>query len=172
MALQPPERIRHRDERCPVAQGAGLALDPRQIMPPLINGAARQMVRPLDDPAMFAQDMTFGGDHDPLRHRELLGKLIPLARPCRNLEHRLNRTAAPILADRVTRQTRPPLDLRGSASPHENATAGLHPITPCRSFQCPPAHKLEERSKTWVTSHSKFTALPGQLSGEINSQMY
>jgi hypothetical protein len=59
---------------------------------------------------------------------------------------------------------------RGSASPHENATAGLHSITPCRSIQCPPAHKPEERSITWVTSQSKFIPLPGQLSIEINSR--
>jgi Transposase zinc-binding domain len=50
--------------------------------------------------------------------RQLLGKRVQLARPCRNLKHRLHRTAAQILADRVARQTRPPLDL-----------ADRHPLT-------------------------------------------
>jgi hypothetical protein len=40
-----------------------------------------------------------------------LRKRVQLARPCRNLEHRLHLTGTQILVDRVARQARPSLDL-------------------------------------------------------------
>jgi hypothetical protein len=54
--LQLPEGGRHLHEGRAIAQGAGLALDDGQIMPPVVDGARRQMVRTLDQPRMLAQD--------------------------------------------------------------------------------------------------------------------
>ena len=61
-----PERIGHLGERRTVAQGAGLALDHRQIMPPVIDRSPAVVMGSIDDPAVLAQDLTLGGDDDPL----------------------------------------------------------------------------------------------------------
>ncbi len=58
--LQLPEAVGHLAEGRAVAQGAGLALDDGQIVPPVVDGAARQMVGPLDEPPMLAQDLALG----------------------------------------------------------------------------------------------------------------
>ena len=42
--LQPPERLGQIEERRPIAQGTGLALDHRQIVPPVIDRTSRQVV--------------------------------------------------------------------------------------------------------------------------------
>ena len=44
MALQLPEGIRHLGERRAIAQGAGLALDDRQIVPPVVDRSPWQMM--------------------------------------------------------------------------------------------------------------------------------
>ncbi len=67
MLLQASEGLRQIDEGRVVAQGARLALEHRQIMAPVINRSSRQMMGALDDPRMFAQDLPFRGDDDPLR---------------------------------------------------------------------------------------------------------
>ena len=64
MLLQPPERFRQFGERRAVTQGARLALDHREIVAPIIDGAAGQMMRPLDEPRVFADDLPFGNDND------------------------------------------------------------------------------------------------------------
>jgi hypothetical protein len=66
MALQLPERIGHLEERRPIAQGARLALDHCQIVPPVIDRPPRQVVRTVDNPRMLAQDLPLGGDDDPI----------------------------------------------------------------------------------------------------------
>lgn len=66
LPLQLPERIGHLGEGRAVAQGAGLALDHRQIVPPVIDRPPRQVMGTLNDPAMFAQDPHLGGDDEPL----------------------------------------------------------------------------------------------------------
>lgn len=50
----------------PVAQGAGLALDDRQVVPPVVDDTIWQVVRSLDYPLMFAQDLPFGGNDQTL----------------------------------------------------------------------------------------------------------
>lgn len=49
-----PERIGHLCERGTVAQGSGLALDPRQIMPPVIDRSSAGVAGSIDDPAVLA----------------------------------------------------------------------------------------------------------------------
>jgi len=58
MALKLPECLGHLSEGCPIAQGARLALDDRQIVPPIVDGSSRQMMGPINDPRMFAQDLS------------------------------------------------------------------------------------------------------------------
>ena len=48
---------------------------------------------------------------DPQPTRQLLGERVKLARPLGNLELRFNRIGAKVLADRVARQSAPPLNL-------------------------------------------------------------
>ena len=67
MALQLPERFGHLGEGRPVTQGAGLALDHRQIVPPVVDRPPRQVMGSFDDPRMLAQDLALGGDDDPFR---------------------------------------------------------------------------------------------------------
>ena len=67
MPLQLPERFGHLGEGRPVAQGAGLALDHRQIVPPVVDRPPWQVMRSFDDPRMLAQDLALGGDDDPFR---------------------------------------------------------------------------------------------------------
>ena len=66
VTLQAAERLGKINERRAVAQGAGLALDHRQIVPPVIDRASRLVVGPLDDPRVLAQDLALGHQHDPL----------------------------------------------------------------------------------------------------------
>ncbi len=66
LALELPERIGHVRERGTIAQGSGLALDHRQIMPPVIDRSPAGMMRSIDDPAVLAQDLPLGGDHDSI----------------------------------------------------------------------------------------------------------
>jgi len=67
MALQLPESVGQLGKRRPVAQGAGLALDHGQIMPPVIDRSPWQVMGAFDDPGMLAQNLPLGGDDDPLR---------------------------------------------------------------------------------------------------------
>ena len=67
LALKLPERIGHLGERGTIAQGSGLALDHRQIMPPVIDRSPAGMMGSIDDPAVLAHELTLGGDHDPRR---------------------------------------------------------------------------------------------------------
>ena len=64
--MQSPQGGRQFGEGRSIAQGARLALDDRQIVPPVVDGASRQMVGSLDDPWMFAQDPPLGGHDDAL----------------------------------------------------------------------------------------------------------
>jgi len=66
MALQLPERIGQLGEGRTIAQGTRLALDHRQVVPPVVDRPSRQVVRAFDDLIMLAQDMAFGGDDDPV----------------------------------------------------------------------------------------------------------
>ncbi len=50
MTLQLPERFGQLGEGSAVAQGAGLALDDREIMPPVVDRPRRQVMRAVDDP--------------------------------------------------------------------------------------------------------------------------
>ncbi len=65
VALQATERLGEINERRPVAEGAGLALDHRQIVSPVIDRAARLVMRALDNARVLAQDLTLGHDNDP-----------------------------------------------------------------------------------------------------------
>lgn len=65
--LQLPEGIRQVGKRRPVAQGAWLFLDHRQIVPPVIDCLLRQVLGALDDPGTLEENLPVGGDDDPLR---------------------------------------------------------------------------------------------------------
>ena len=65
--LQLPERFRHLGERRLIAQGTGLALDDRQIVPPVIDCSPSQVMGTLDDPGMSAQELAFGHNDDLVR---------------------------------------------------------------------------------------------------------
>ena len=60
MTLQLPEGFGHLEKGCTIAQGTWLALDHRQIMPPVIDCASRLVMGALDEPGMFAPDLAFG----------------------------------------------------------------------------------------------------------------
>ena len=65
--LQSPEGRRQLGEGRAVAQGAGLALDDRQIMPPVVDGRrALALVRAGEDAGVLADDLPLGGDDDAL----------------------------------------------------------------------------------------------------------
>jgi hypothetical protein len=66
LALQLLERLGHLRKRRTIAQRFRLALDHRQIMPPVIDGSPGQVVRPFDDPGMLAQDLPFCRHNNPL----------------------------------------------------------------------------------------------------------
>ena len=66
MALQLPEGIGQVGKGRPVAQGARLALDHRKIMPPVIDRSPWQVMGALDDPGMLTQNLSLGGDDNPL----------------------------------------------------------------------------------------------------------
>lgn len=65
--LQLSERLRQFREGGAIPQSAGLTLNDRQIVMPVVDRAGRLIVRPLDDPVMFADDLAFGDDHQPFR---------------------------------------------------------------------------------------------------------
>jgi hypothetical protein len=65
--LQLPEGIGHLQEGGSVAQGSRLALDHRQVVTPVIDRPPGQMMGPLDDPLMLAQDPALGRHDDPVR---------------------------------------------------------------------------------------------------------
>ena len=54
MLLQRLEGLRQLGERRPVAQGAGLSLDHRQIVPPIIDRPRAAAARPVDEAAVLA----------------------------------------------------------------------------------------------------------------------
>ncbi len=65
--LEGAEGRRQLGERRAVAQGARLALDDRQVMPPVEDGRrARALVGAGEDAGMLADDLPFGGDDDTL----------------------------------------------------------------------------------------------------------
>ena len=65
--LQPLEGFGQFGEGRAVAQGSRLALDDRQIVPPIVDGLAKTVVRPLDDAAVLADELPLRGNHNPLR---------------------------------------------------------------------------------------------------------
>ena len=67
LTLELPERIGHVRKRGSIAQGTRLALDHRQIMPPVIDRPAAGIMGSIDDPPVLAHELTLGGDHDPRR---------------------------------------------------------------------------------------------------------
>jgi hypothetical protein len=64
--LQLPEGRRQFQERGAVPKGSGLALNDRQIVPPVVDRARRQMVAALDQASMFAQDAALSRDDQPV----------------------------------------------------------------------------------------------------------
>src|SRR5690606_19540104 len=63
--LQPFEGFGEFSKGSAVAQSTGLALDDRQIVTPVVDGATGAVMRPLDDAGMLAYDMPLRGNHDP-----------------------------------------------------------------------------------------------------------
>ena len=61
LCLQQAEGLGHPRKGSTIAQGAGVALNDRQIMAPIVDDPPRLVVRPLNDTLMRANDM-------PLRH--------------------------------------------------------------------------------------------------------
>ena len=61
--LQPAKRLGHLGKRSAVAQGPRLAPDHRQVVPPVVNGAAGDVMRTLDDAGVLAHELQLG-DHD------------------------------------------------------------------------------------------------------------
>jgi len=57
--LASPNTLAHSLKLRLVAQGAGLALNDRQIMAPVVNGLPRPIVRSLDDPPVLTYDLAF-----------------------------------------------------------------------------------------------------------------
>ena len=66
MLLQPPEGLRQFDERRAVPQSAGLSLDDRQIVAPVIDRSAGVVMRSVDDPSMLTEDLPLRHDDDPV----------------------------------------------------------------------------------------------------------
>jgi hypothetical protein len=52
--LQLPECIRHLAKRCPIAKRSRLALDHREIVPPVVDRPSRKVMRAFDNPRVFA----------------------------------------------------------------------------------------------------------------------
>lgn len=65
--MQLSERFRYLGEGSAIAQGSRFALDDRQIMPPVVDRLPRQVMRPVYDPPVLAQDLPLGSDDDPFR---------------------------------------------------------------------------------------------------------
>ena len=66
LALQLLEGLWELQERRAITQCPRLALDYCQIVPPVIDCPPSGVVRSVDNPSMFAQDLTLGGHDDPL----------------------------------------------------------------------------------------------------------
>src|ERR1700677_4752403 len=65
--LQGPEGRREFGERSAVAEGARLALNDRQIVPPVVSGGRTlALVGAGKNATMFADDLSLGGDDNPL----------------------------------------------------------------------------------------------------------
>ena len=64
--LEPAERLRHLGKRRAVAQRPWLALDHRQVVPPVVDRAAGSVVGALSDPGVLADDMALGHHHEPV----------------------------------------------------------------------------------------------------------
>ena len=67
MTLQLPEGFRHLEKGGAIAQGTGLALDHRQIMPPVIDCPSRLVMRAVDEPDVLAHDLAFGHNDKTIR---------------------------------------------------------------------------------------------------------
>ena len=67
MILQLPEGRRQFQERGAVPKSPGLALEDRQIVPPVVNRLCWQLVTALDHSGMFAQDVALSRHHQPVR---------------------------------------------------------------------------------------------------------
>src|SRR5579871_6250434 len=66
--LKGPESWRQLGEGCAVTQSSRLALNDRQIVPPVKDGRrALALMRTGEDAAVLADNLTFGGDDDALR---------------------------------------------------------------------------------------------------------
>ena len=65
VALQATERLGQINERSAITQGAGLALDHRQIVPPVVDRASRLVMGALDKARVLTQDLPLGHDGDP-----------------------------------------------------------------------------------------------------------
>ena len=65
-SLQLPEGFGHLEEGGTITQSPGLALDHRQIMPPVVNCRARSIMGAGEDALMLAHDLPFGDDDDAL----------------------------------------------------------------------------------------------------------
>src|SRR5690606_40103417 len=65
--LQPFEGFGEFSKGSAVAQSTGLALDDRQIVTPVVDGATGAVMRPLDDAAVLAHDLPLRRNHNPLR---------------------------------------------------------------------------------------------------------
>ena len=65
--LQLPEGRWQFQERGTVPKSPRLALDDRQIVPPVVNRLWWQLVTALDHAGMFAQDVALSRHHQPVR---------------------------------------------------------------------------------------------------------
>src|SRR3546814_3781691 len=66
MPLQPLEVLGKLKERCSVAQGSRLALDDRQIMPPVIDRVPGAIMGSIDDAPMFAYELPLGDNQEAI----------------------------------------------------------------------------------------------------------
>ena len=66
MLLQPFERVRQFEEGRAIAQGAGFALDHRQIVAPIVNRPTTTVMGTLDDALVLANHLPFGDDDKPI----------------------------------------------------------------------------------------------------------
>ena len=77
--LRGPECRRQFGEGRPIAQGAGLALDNREIVPPVVNRrAAHQLVGTGEDASVLAHDLPFVTAVDKIPHGS--GRVVRLCR--------------------------------------------------------------------------------------------
>src|SRR3546814_2063398 len=66
MPFHPLEVLGKLKERCSVAQGSRLALDDRQIMPPVIDRVPGAIMGSIDDALMFAYDLPLGDNQEAI----------------------------------------------------------------------------------------------------------